>query len=257
MSIWPVFGGAACYEFWMQLRRREVWIVIAMLTMPFLLLVNIPPIGLDRPAVQTQVAVSWAQVLALFLPIGVGCLLADRLPRDRGTRVEEVLGTAPGAWGARLAGKYAGSTLATVLPVLLFYLIGLAYILTELHDARVLPVALAAFAAIVLPALLFVAAFSIASTALLRVLLYQCLLCGYWLWANLMSPRLHLPSPAFTLLNAAGPWASEGFFHVRWFFYPPGATAGQAIANIMVLLLLSALALVAAWGYHRYRQARA
>jgi hypothetical protein len=257
MSIWPVFGGAARCEFWMQLRRRAMWIVVALLTLPFLLLVNIPAGGPDRPAVQTQVVVSWAQVLALFLPIGVGCLLADRLPRDRRTRVEEVLSAAPAAWGARLAGKYVGSTLATVLPVLLFYLAGLVYILTQLGNVRTLPVALAAFAAIVLPALLFVAAFSIACTAVLRVLLYQCLLCGYWLWANLMSPRLHLPSPTFTLLNAAGPWASEGFFHVRWFFYPPGATAEQAIANIILLLLLSALALVAAWGYHRYRQARA
>ena len=42
----------------------------------------------------------------------VGIMLADRLPRDRRTRVAELLDTFPGALYARLFGKYLGSTLA-------------------------------------------------------------------------------------------------------------------------------------------------
>jgi hypothetical protein len=96
--------------------------------------------------------VQWAQLLALFLPIGVGLLLADRMPRDRRTHVEEVLDTLPGALGARLAGKYLGSTMATLLPVSLEYAIGTGYILTQVLTLRPIPTALAAFATILLPA---------------------------------------------------------------------------------------------------------
>jgi hypothetical protein len=257
MAWGHVFGGTARYEFRMQIRRRAVWVVIAVLSVLLILLVNIPSGGLNRPEVQTQIAVNWAQVLGLFLPIGAGILVADRLPRDRRTRVEEVLATAPAAPGARLAGKYAGSTLGTVLPAVVYYAGGTAYLLTQVPDVRIVGTAVAAFAAIVLPALLFVGALSIAGSAVLAVPLYQCLLCGYWLWGNLMSPKLSLPSPTFTLLNAAGPWASEGLFHVRWFFFPPHVSAAQAVANLTLLLGLSAGALLGTGGYLRWQRARA
>ena len=258
MNSLSVVGGALCYEFRMQLRRRAVWIVVAALSLPFILLLVVPAKGLDQSSVQTQLVVQWAQILALFLPIGVGLLLADRLPRDRRTRVEEVLDTVPGGVGARLAGKYLGSTLATLAPVFLGYAGGTDYILTQVQSLHPLPAALAAFAAIVLPALLFVAAFSVACPVVLKVPLYQFLLTGYWLWANLLSPKIHLPTLTFTLLNAAGPWASEGFFHVHWFFFPPRVHVAvwQAVANIALLLALGTAVLVAAWGYLGWRQAR-
>jgi hypothetical protein len=140
--------------------------------------------------------------------------------------------------------------------VSLGYAIGTGYVLTQVQTLRPIPTALAAFATILLPGLLFVAAFSVACPTVLRVPLYQVMLTGYWLWANLLSPRIHLPTLTFTLFNAAGPWASEGFFHVRWFFFPPHVAAGQAVANIALLLGLGMAALGAAWGYLRWRQLR-
>jgi hypothetical protein len=62
------------------------------------------------------------------------------------------LDTLPGALGARLAGKYLGSAMATLLPVSLEYAIGTGHILTQVLTLRSIPTALAAFATILLPA---------------------------------------------------------------------------------------------------------
>jgi hypothetical protein len=261
MAQLSVVGGAMRYEFWMQVRRRSVWVVVALLS---LLSFSLWLYGFARGqseiepgASPTPAVVHWAQFMAIFVPIGVGLVVADRLPRDRRLHVDEVLDALPGPLGARLIGKYAGSTLATLIPVVVCYAICIAYILASIRNAQTIPIALAAFAAIMLPGLVFVAAFSVACPAVFKVPLYQFLFTGYWCWANLMTPHIGLPSPTFTLLNAAGPWESEGFFDVHWFFFPSNATAGQAVANIALLGGLGALALAAAWRYLLWQRARA
>lgn len=259
MDYLRVADGALRYEFRMQAHRRAVWLVVTALSALIFLLSLRQWSYLHRhPTLpQPDAVVYWAQMMTLFLPLAVGMLLADRLPRDRRLRVDEVLATLPGPLAARLAGKYVGGALATITPVALCYAAGIGYLMATGEGVHVLATAGAAFAAILLPGLLFVAAFSVACPVALKVPLYQFLLTGYWFWGNLMTPKIGLPSPTFTLFNAAGPWASAGFFHQPWFFFSPRATPGDAIANIALLLSLAALALGAAWGYLRWQQARA
>src|SRR5215469_7796651 len=136
MNNVSVFLGAARYEFRMQLRRRAIWFVPALfcvLLLPLWYLfescdlhgclqhqheggplVPVPPAPADA-------VLQWVQFAAILLPLGAGLVLADRLARDRQHHVDEVFETASGALGSRLFGKYVGSTIATLIPIAVFY----------------------------------------------------------------------------------------------------------------------------------------
>src|SRR5262249_48815965 len=117
--------------------------------------------------------IHWAIFLNFLVPAGFGVILADRLVRDRRTKVDELFFALPGASSARLIGKYLGSTLATMIPILLIYGAGVGYIFSRLHDSAAFWVALPAFVAINLPGLLFVGAFSVGFPVAIWLPLYQ------------------------------------------------------------------------------------
>lgn len=257
-ATWSALAGATRYEFRMQLRRRAVWIISGLFG-----LLSLTPIGLTTPwqydttMPVSRVVAEWALGTQLLLPIAFGALLADRVPRDRRTRVDELLETLPDSPGARLVGKYAGSALATMAPIFLLYCAGLGYVLVRWGDWRAVPLGLAAFLAINLPGLLFVAALSVACPAALWVPLYQLLFVCYWFWGNLLNPadEFPLPSPSGTWLTPVGQYQASGFFG-REGLWVRGAAAWEGLASIALLLALAALALWCAHRYLRWRAAR-
>lgn len=271
MNQASVLLGAMRYEFRMQIRRRAVWVVLAFLGgMVFLLWYGIASDYLYGfytnkgeagahvyvpPSLRTAV-LYWALLMAMFLPVGVGLVLADRLARDRQSRVDEIFATVPGALGARLFGKYLGGALATLMPVAVLYAAGLGYMLTQRAEPGELPLALAAFAALVLPGSLFVAGWSIALPALLKVPLYQILFVGYWFWAGLLTDRAGVPTVAGTVLNASGRWASNGLFQFMPLAIRPGTGVAFALGNIALIVVLGLLTIVAAWRYLLWQRAR-
>lgn len=269
-AIGSTLAGALRYEFGMQIRRRSVWFVLGLLSaliVPLWLLFsdcdlhgcyqhqgeNGPLVW--APPMPSSAVLQWTQFVAALLPVGVGLVLADRLARDRSLHVGEVLNTTQGSLGARLFGKFLGSTLATLVPVAVCYFAAIVYVVTQAPEAGVVPLAVAAFAAIVVPAVMFVAGFSIAIPVVMKVPVYQFLFVGYWFAANLMSPKIGLPSLTATWLNATGAWAQEGLFNFRALLPLSHATAAGAYASIAVLTGLGALAICGAWGYMRWRQA--
>lgn len=267
MNTLSVTSGALRYEFLMQFRRRSIWLVMVIVSLLgfglWVPLLSAHPVGahsvlsaqLDSPqAFYTMMYL--AEFTAWFLPLGAGLVLADRLARDKKLHVDEILDTFPGSLGARLLGKYLGSTLATLVPVLLIYLLGVGYVLAKFHNPQSPLLALEAFAAIPLPGILFAAGFSIALPALLKVPVYQILFTGYWFWANLMSPRFKIPSLTGTMLNATGPWAQEAFFHFQWVFLRLNPTVWQGVESIVLLVGLGLLAVCVAWLYLRWERAR-
>src|SRR5207302_4913010 len=141
----------------------------------------------------------------------------------------------PAALSARLVGKYLGSTLATLVPMFAFYSIGIGYVLYQTHNLLALPLALATFAAIVLPGILFIAAFSIACPAILWVPLYQFLYVGYWFWGNWLGARTGIPTLSETILTPVGTYISSGFFGDS-IFPVQDATAWLAIESMLLLL---------------------
>jgi hypothetical protein len=266
-SIGSTVAGALRYEFGMQIRRRSVWFVLGLLSaliIPlWLLFSNCDLHGCYQhqgdagplvwaPPMPSSAVLQWTQFVAALLPVGVGLVLADQLARDRSLHVDEVLSAAQGSLGARLFGKFFGGTLATVA---VFYFAAIVYVVTQAPDGAVIPLAVSAFAAIIVPAVVFVAGFSIAIPIVLRVPVYQFLFIGYWFAANLMSPKIGLPSLTYTWLNATGPWAQEGLFNFRALLPLPHATAAGAYASIALLIGLGVAAIWSAWGYMRWRQA--
>lgn len=253
MNNLAALAGTLRYEFWMQARRKALWIGFALLSL--FVFRNFGDIYLGGNAHINGESLSityWASFLALFFPIGAGLLLADRFSRDRKTRVDELLWTAPASTLARLLGKYLGSVLATLLPIFVIYLVGIALILTHWHDFSALPLVLAAFAAANVPGILFVGAFSIACTTVLWPVLYQFLFVGYWFWGNLLNPKVGIPTLNGTLLMPSDRYIIGGFLPSSSAFVP-STTALQGIESLALLLGCAAIALLAAWQWLRWQ----
>lgn len=165
MNQLAVFLGAFKYEFRMQIRRRALWITMALIIFVLVGILSrqqriLDAIGhLNRFPLLSDV-VEWTSMINILLPVGVGVMLADRLARDRRTKVDELFTSMPGALSARLNGKYLGSMFASLVPVLAFYLVGLGVILYKTGNLMVFPYALAAFSTIMLPGMFFISAFS-------------------------------------------------------------------------------------------------
>ncbi len=250
------FSGALRYEFRMQIHRRSVWVTFLCFAAVLFALLSGQDWLHNAKTTPIDDFTSWTLIMNLFLPIAVGILLADRLPRDKKTRVEELLNTLPGKLGARVFGKYLGSTLATLVPVFIIYSIGLGYVLYfKPQDIQALALVPALFVTVVLPGALFVAAFSIACPAIMWVPLYQFLFIGYWFWGNLLPPGRGIPTLSNTILTPLGDNMLAGFYGESGLLIKH-ATALQGVKSILLLLGLAALALFVLWRYLLWQQAQ-
>ena len=169
----------------------------------------------------------------------------------------DLLETTPASDAVRLAGKYLGATSATILPILIVYVLGIAWLATEFDATTVLGQGVAAFLLINLPGLLFVAAFSVCVPVVMRVPLYQFLFVGYWFWGNLMPPQT-MPTLSMTWL------APIGYVPAQAFFQPfvdqgtvPNWGALDAVISISLLLGLAVAALGAGLLVSRWQRSRA
>lgn len=257
-------AAAAGYEFRMQIRRKALWIVMAVFGLlsvgPLLFLMYAPtePSSLQPARLEgmspAQLVGRWALVTQFWLPVALGLLLADRLPRDQRVGTVELFETLPARFGVRFVGKYLGATLATLVPVFLAYAAGLCYFAAVRGEPVLFPLGLAAFATVNLPGMLFVAAFSVACTSVLGVPLYQFLLVGYWFWGNTLNPDL-MPTLSGTWLTPLGEYAANGFFGAK-LMDSADAAAWEGVASVGLLLALGALALLCAHRYLRWQRAR-
>ena len=123
MNQRTAFFGAITYEFRMQIRRRAVWITFIALGLFFTQFHQPWNRSLTTPA--SAAMIYWTGIVQSFLAVALGLLLADRLPRDRRTKVDELLNTLPCALSSRVLGKYLGSTLATLVPMFAVYTTGI------------------------------------------------------------------------------------------------------------------------------------
>ncbi len=259
-QMWTSTLGAARFEFNMQIRRKSVWIAMAA-TILFMFAWSRSLWAFPVDSSMPRTVGNWALDCNRFLPVVFGILVADRLPRDRRLRMTELLDATPAPAGSLLFGKYVGGTLATAVPIFLFYIVGLWRIQMRTLDPMVIPTALAVFAAVILPGLIFVAAFSIAIPAILWVPLYQFLFVGYWFWGNMFAPAYGIPTLANTILTPIGGTAASGFFGTYPMFDHPLTSgipmAWQAVMSVSLLMICAVAALLAVHTYLTWQRARA
>ncbi len=256
-----VLLGVLAYEFKMQIRRRSLWVafiaIAVLLTRIFLRIVVTHPklSGLDNLSLSNMIAegIFTANIL---LPVPFGVFLADRLPRDRRTGVDELFTSMPGALSARVAGKYLGSMLATIVPMFVSYSILTGLLLYETHSMLSIPLVLANFVLIVLPGLLFVAAFSVACPVILWVPLYQFLFFGYWFWGNALAPGNGIPTLSPTILTPIGTYISAGILGVPQVPWVRSATFWEGMASLLLLLGIAIFVLYVLWRYLSWQQAQ-
>jgi ABC-2 type transport system permease protein len=261
MKHLAVLRGTLNYEFRMQIRRPALWITMSLLAVLFISLYarvsaisSLIVTALHQYPVLTILA-SWTLNVNRFLPIGIGVLQADRLPRDRRTRVNELLTAQPAPLGLRLLGKYLGSMLATLTPMLLCYLLGVGFIVSQMGNLAAIPLGLETFVVIALPGIMFVSAFSLACPAIMWVPLYQFCFVGYWFWGNLLSGRAGIPTLSETILTPLGGYMARGFYGLENGDF--SATPLQGTESMLLLIALALGVLCALWLFLRWQERRA
>jgi hypothetical protein len=249
--------GVFAYEFRMQIRKRSLWIVMAVLI--GVMFVGTGPNftgNLPMATPPARVMGSWALTFNMLPPAGVGVLLADRLVRDDKLGVADVLDGLPVATGTRLWGKYLGTLAASTVPIAVAVLGSACYEAFQRGSSAVFGWALVAFAGINLPGLAFVAAFALLVPLAISAPLFRVLFIGYWGWGTFLNPDL-LPTLNGSLLTPTGDYAGAGIFgtariYASWpgplAFLRPALSAGAGAAEIVLLLGVAvAVLLVGQW----------
>jgi hypothetical protein len=188
----------------------------------------------------------WSVIVNFTLMLCVGFFMTDRVPRDRSVRVDELLASAANAMSARCIGKFVGSLSATLVPLSLFYFLGVVGVAVRLHDLTALALGALTFVSLILPGAVFVGAFSLTCAALIWPTLYQFLFACYWIWGNAFPPYPHFPIPTLsgTVLTPVGSAISVGIFGVPQFgLYHLSLAAG--IASVLLLIVIGALVVAA------------
>ena len=243
MEDLAIVGGALRYEFRMQVRRLALWIPFLFVAVVLLLSGAVHDLQVNTAHLAlTPLVVNWTYDLNQVLPVIAGVLLADRLTRDRRTHIEELLNTLPGALSARIVGKYLGCALATLLPMLLLYGLGIGAVFAGNRNVQVLPLALAAGSAIMVPGFLLVSACSLAVPRVLWLPAYQVLFVAYWFWGNVLNPSNGIPTMSTTLFTPVGGYMAAGLFHVA--VSPVGAVSeALGVTSLLVLVGMAAAVL--------------
>ncbi|MCG5221049.1 hypothetical protein [Streptosporangium sp. KLBMP 9127] len=201
------------YEFLMQIRRPSLWIVYGLVFA--VLVATLPYLTLDlgfRDADLVKAAMTTAAKLIMtLLPIVYGCMVADRLVRDRRLGVDAVLDSTPAGRTGRLIGKYVGVCAATAVPLALVYFgRAVVYTVTEGKPAA-LGWSAVVFLTSMLPGLIYLGALALIGPLLVPPMLFRVLFVIYWFWGNLI-PATMMPTLSRTIFSATGDYASYGFF---------------------------------------------
>lgn len=260
MSQPAILWGVMRYEFKMQARRRSLWIVFAGIALIMLAALpgnlinsgrNFGGTTLLQQVASVTLDISWLPM------IGIGIFLADRFPRDKSNRVDELFEATVGTLNTRLAGKYLGCLLGTLLPAFLAYCFDIILLAYFKRTLLVLPLSLVTYTTIVVPGACFITAFTLACTSLMWVPLYQLLFVGYWFWGNMLGPGAGLPTLSSTILTPRGSFIGAGLFGISPL---NGGTQGAApllgISSMLLLLLIPLLVMLLFYRYLRWQQCR-
>lgn len=254
-----IFLNLIRYEYKMSIKRWGVWVVYAVMLLPYL---GSPAIGKEIAEMFGPSQDIWRFSgefvfrLNTYLPIVAGIVMADRLVRDYKLGVAELIHGAPVSRRVFLAAKYLGALLSGLTPPLVTLLLLVGLFIAYGAPLVLLPMILAAFVVLTVPAYAFITAFSLACPLVLPVRIYQVMFTGYWIWGNFMSPEF-FPTLNGTLLTPSGVFALQAFFGGSLSVDEPLVhTPLAAVLNIGVLMSCVVLVLIVVEHYLDWQQRR-
>ncbi len=238
------------YEYLMQIRRWGLWIGLFVTVGLFFFLLlratgNPKVIPADYTTQPFKLATLVIEEFNLFAPVAAGILAADRFTRDRLLGTGELIRSSLPSRLPLVLGKYAGSLLAIFTPPLILLVVSVTYLAVYFHQPAVFLTAPVVLLAVVVPAWLFVVAWSLIFPLVMPLRLYQVLFAGFWMWAAVVPPD-RLPTINWSIFSVNGQYAHYVFFlndPVGSRLFRPPATIGWAIFNICYIVGLSVLAL--------------
>jgi ABC-2 type transport system permease protein len=238
------------YEYLMQIRRWGLWIglFLAIGVFFFLLLratANPKALPADYTTQPFKLATLVIEEFNLFAPIAAGILVADRFTRDRLLGMGELINSSLPSKLPLVLGKYAGSLLAIFTPPFILLVASVTYLAVYFHQPAVFLTAPVVLLAVVVPAWLFVVAWSLIFPLVMPLRLYQVLFAGFWMWSSAVPPD-RLPTINFSIFSVNGQYAHHVFFlndPAGSHYFRPPATVGWAIFNICFIVGLSVVAL--------------
>jgi hypothetical protein len=247
------FFGVMKYEYRMSIRRRGILVVLLLFTIFYSYLAFNIELDTELDGGNLQVLLSEAGqtifFMNLFFPVIAGISSADRAVRDNKLGLREILRSTGMDNTTYVLGKYFGVALSMISVELVIGL-AMSLLMVVLTGGPLVFIGYSLLAVLVLsaPGLLFITAFSLACPLVMPVRVYQILYTGYWYWGNFLSPTV-MPTVSDTLLNASGRYALQAFFGVQVSVNEPLVSIGEAVANILVLLLCAGLVLAAMIAY--------
>jgi hypothetical protein len=238
----------ARYEYRMQIRQLGLWLSLLLLAGLFywLLMTGLDTIPPEVRSNSWEFGANLVLPLILLAPVAAGILVADRFPRDRRLRMDDLVRVVLPTSRSFVLGRYAASLLAVLTPPLVIALPVTIYAAARFSLPELLWKTLVVFLVAVLPSWLFVVAWSLVFPLVLPLRLYQVLFAGFWLWA-IAVPRGRLPTINESIVDIGGKYAGAAFFgfpHTSQL--SPPATAGWAIFNIILVVLAALVGIVAA-----------
>lgn len=233
--------GVAWYEYRMLVRKWGLWVLVVGVGIGAFHFLSIPAAVSSTWSIRQEIG-AYAIGMNYLAPVVVGCYLADRVVRDRRLGVTELFDTMAVSQTTRLWAKCLGCSAAAASPVGVTWAGIVIVIAASRHQVGALGVGVEAFATIIAPGLLFVAAFSLVCPVFVSPPVYRVLFFGYWFWGNLM-PATVMPTLASTWLLPVGRFAAAGLFTgslrgVNYLLLGPHS-ATPAVGSIALLLVLA------------------
>lgn len=253
---WSTLSTVFRFEFLMATRSRVAWLAISPLLLIALLAALTSHDVLDSASSAPRIG-SCALLISMFVSLGVGVAMTDRLVRFHGLGLDELMLALPCRPAVRLVGGFLGSLVAMLAPsAAALILVGVVLTLVD-RDPWAVPSAALAFLIVVAPAAALVGVASAVAGLLMPVPLARALTVIGWFWATLFNRSLiPIPTPTGTVLSPLGDYAAAAWWQVTplWAgrgqppLLSPDPAPASATINLLVVIAATVILVAVAHG---------
>lgn len=251
-ALFPALCGTLRYEARIAMRRRTLWYTVVPLSLPALVIAWRPPSEITDGVHHVGAA---ALITGLLCTLGIGVVLAGRVPWGQSPGMGDLVATTPGGVGTRIFAMSTASLGVALVPPFLVVMVCAVPAAVADGGVRPLLAAPAALATVLVPGAAVLTALACLLGLVLPVAVARVATAGTWLWSTIASPQI-LPffTPTGTLLSPVGGYPAAAWFGERTVWanrdltgiLSPDVGTGTALTNLMILAVFTALFLTLA-----------